>query len=526
MAGKCKLESAFDGNQVPVYERDGQKKHLGSRYDGRYMANKWLEYHVDDHTENLLLFGIGDGQIVRAALEYVPGNIVVFEPSGEIYQAVKKTEIFKKITGVSRVHFFYGSSGFREAEHKIRRILNEDCVEVTMLAVHPGYAGMYPEELSRLHDICEKICGEIAFMKKPIQRFIHAMIHNQLTNIPHIKGGIPIARLRKYWKPDVPVIMVSAGPSLDKNAGWLENAKGKAFIFCVDAALPALLEKGIVPDLVACTDAMKNMNCFEDQRSFQIPLLVTTNSPCELLEKSSAVKIWGDDHAFVQMLFGEIGIELPRIPFYSGVATALFASILELGTKEIIMVGQDLAYSEDGKSHITGRDEGFVKDENFKAEGYYGGEVWSRGDWISFLNWFEKMISHFPACTVTNCTEGGVKIRGTKQKPLKEVLANLPCKGSEMSQILENRNIYMSDSEYSRLISEYCKCRSDLKIIREQGYERTFFQEDYRSIPVMRLVIDCMKSMEDSDRRTRFEKSVAWISEELEKTDQINTLIG
>ena len=51
-------------------------------------------------------------------------------------------------------------------------------------------------------------------------------------------------RLAEEDLSDVPAIIVAAGPSLNKNVQELKQAKGKALILVVDAALRAVVNTG------------------------------------------------------------------------------------------------------------------------------------------------------------------------------------------------------------------------------------------------------------------------------------------
>ncbi|MCH5266609.1 MAG: motility associated factor glycosyltransferase family protein [Lachnospiraceae bacterium] len=509
---KCWMETAQDGNPVPAMEINGTARTLGSRYDGGYAARVWIDCHVSAEVENMILFGLGDGQLVLALLEAVPGSILVYEPEEEVYSLLKNKAVCKKINAQRRVSLFCGERQKGRLEEALRRMLNEDNVDTTMLAAHPAYSGLYEEEKTALNEICENICNQIGLMKKPIQRFIEAMLYNQLHNIQYMEAGVPAARLKRHWPKEIPVVLVSAGPSLEKNVEVLKEKAGRAYIFCADATLPLLLERGVVPDLAACTDAKKNMNCFEKEESLDIPLLVTANSPAELLKKSRGVRLWGDDHEFIQILQEQAGLELPKVPFYSGVSTALFATLMELGVRKVILVGQDLAYSPEGKSHISGREEKYVKNEAYRIEGYYGDMVYSRGDWVSFRNWFEKAILAFPKCEVINATEGGAHIHGAIQRPLAEVMEELPEYSKTFQEVLEPVSVHISSEEYRKLMEGLSHCQSDIEKIKQDGYDKTFFENNCQP-PVLRLVIDYMKSLEEPGRRARFEKAVDYVSD-------------
>ena len=55
---------------------------------------------------------------------------------------------------------------------------------------------------------------------------------------------------------DIPAIVVSAGPSLNKNIVELRKAKNKAFIVAVDTAVKPLVKAGIIPDLYVVVDVI------------------------------------------------------------------------------------------------------------------------------------------------------------------------------------------------------------------------------------------------------------------------------
>lgn len=514
MEDKCRLIVARDGNKVPVLQRGQSEVRIGSLYDGKYAAERWAELYVPTGAEYAILYGMGDCQIILQLLERIPGGILVYEPSEALYREMQRTVVYKKVQKQRRVQIFVGADKLQAMVYAIRDFLDEDCAESTLLLAHPGYTLLYPEPLNKIKEACDVFCEAIGFMKGPLQRFIHAMIRNQITNIPYMKEGIPIARLAKCWNREIPVILISAGPSLEKNMEYLRQVNGRAFLFCADAALPTVLKNGIIPDMAGCMDATKSMNCFTTPESYEIPLLVTTNTPNELIKKSTGKRIWGYDHEFINMLCEGCGIELPKMVAYAGVSTAMFASLLELGCRKIILVGQDLAYSEEGKSHISGRDEGFIGDDNYKVEGYYGGIVQSRMDWVRFLGWFEEMIQKYPEIEVINATEGGAKIRGATQKSLAETVAELPEGTVSFTDMLEDERATITAAEYEKLMIAFAKAGKDLETVRKQGYEKTFYESDYRSMPAMRLVLEYMRSREDGERKVRFEKAIDFVYNE------------
>ena len=82
--------------------------------------------------------------------------------------------------------------------------------------------------------------------------------------------GVPLRRLYRKGNADIPVILVSAGPSLEKNVEDLKEAKGHVLIWCADAAL--------------------------------IPVLGSSNTRTEFLNRNTAKKKCGFDHEQILMM--------------------------------------------------------------------------------------------------------------------------------------------------------------------------------------------------------------------------------
>ncbi len=86
---------AKDGHPVPVLEREGLKRHLGSMYDGAVAASCWCEKVASKRTENIILFGMGDCRIVLELIEKVPGQILIYEPESFVFRRCEQVICIK-----------------------------------------------------------------------------------------------------------------------------------------------------------------------------------------------------------------------------------------------------------------------------------------------------------------------------------------------------------------------------------------------------------------------------------------------
>ncbi|MPQ04772.1 DUF115 domain-containing protein, partial [Campylobacter jejuni] len=170
-------------------------------------------------------------------------------------------------------------------------------------------------------------------------------------------------------------IVVSAGPSLAKQLPLLKAYQDKAVIFCADGALSMLEKEGIIPDYVTNLDftdlAMKFFQNKENKTSLNMLSCATHPSLVHFLDNKSVVL--RDDPLYQRFNLNDFGY----IDTGTHVSHFSYTLALALGFKNIIMIGQDLAFDEEGNSHSKGFDFGekFSGEENIdklKVTAYAG----------------------------------------------------------------------------------------------------------------------------------------------------------
>ncbi|HEF1909798.1 TPA: motility associated factor glycosyltransferase family protein, partial [Campylobacter jejuni] len=115
------------------------------------------------------------------------------------------------------------------------------------------------------------------------------------------------------------------------------------------------------------------------------------------------------------------------------VAHMAYEFATHLSHKNIIFIGQDLAYAENGNSHPDDYQNSATYEsqtyEHILTKAYGGnGKVETHSIWLLFKNWFEnEMIPNTRKMGITtyNCTEGGARIEGTIEKPFLWACENL-----------------------------------------------------------------------------------------------------
>ncbi|EAJ8690233.1 motility associated factor glycosyltransferase family protein, partial [Campylobacter coli] len=228
-------------------------------------------------------------------------------------------------------------------------------------------------------------------------------------------------------------IIVSTGPSLTKQLPLLKKYASKATIFCADSSYPILAKHDIKPDYVCMLERDEIVaECFNnDFGEFDKDILfivksVTHPHTIKYLQKNNRAFILVSTYAsFIQYL------KLDYFGYFNmgfSVAHMNFLLTIHLKYKNIILIGQDLAYAKDGQTHSQGfihanlHNGDYERDlDKFSTTAYGGnGKVQSSEIWTLFRHNFEKDIVNIKMnyhITTYNCTEGGARIEGTIEKP-------------------------------------------------------------------------------------------------------------
>ncbi|ECO3597756.1 motility associated factor glycosyltransferase family protein, partial [Campylobacter jejuni] len=221
-------------------------------------------------------------------------------------------------------------------------------------------------------------------------------------------------------------IIVSTGPSLTKQLPLLKKYANKATIFCADSSYPILAKHGIKPDYVLSLERIPLTSEFfnNDFGEFDKDILFVLKSyvhphTTKYLQKNNRNFMLVSTYAsFINYL------KLDDFGYFNmgfSVANMNFLLAIHLKHKNIVLIGQDLAYTKDGLSHTKDysnldKHEGhFQRDKNKYTTQAYGGngKVQSSEIWTLFRHNFEKDIVNIKMnyhITTYNCTEGGARI--------------------------------------------------------------------------------------------------------------------
>ncbi|EPW5880528.1 motility associated factor glycosyltransferase family protein [Campylobacter coli] len=276
-------------------------------------------------------------------------------------------------------------------------------------------------------------------------------------------------------------IIVSTGPSLTKQLPLLKKYASKATIFCADSSYPILAKHDIKPDYVCMLERDEIVaECFNndfgefDKDIVFIVKSVTHPHTIKYLQKNNRAFILVSTYAsFIQYL------KLDYFGYFNmgfSVAHMNFLLTIHLKYKNIILIGQDLAYAKDGQTHSQGfihanlHNGDYERDlDRFSTTAYGGnGKVQSSEIWTLFRHNFEKDIVNIKMnyhITTYNCTEGGARIEGTIEKPFLWACENLLDK--DLNKPFEKLEPLSLNKQNEFLLKAYYKVYQSIKHCRD-----------------------------------------------------------
>lgn len=434
-----------ENRRFEVYaSKDPIDVNIKDKQNDRLMFKNPIEDTVRDIAEAsnlsrypmLVYFGISNGVFFRAILDNFNflESLYVIEPELEILFIALHTIDFSKEIESEKIKIFLAE---QIEYHLIRELLAKDGLAAYLrlydLKITRQFYSFYINDLMAVNKVF--IDAIEHFVKSHGNCVKDALVGDEhfIYNLPLMLKSIPFKSLINK-KPSETAILVATGPSLNKQLDLLRSVNNRATIIAVDASMPILEREGIVPDVVCSIERVEATSKFFAQTSAEFQKNITF--VCAALQHKKI---------FENIKGGQLVVAMRPFHFmryfgfhdygYCGIgmssANLAFDVAYLMGFKNLILIGQDLAYANDGKSHASGH----VYGEDEKTAEYnasltvpaWGGngravttEVWSM-----FRNYFISNIAEVKDGMLTiNATEGGSRIDGALEISFKDALEN------------------------------------------------------------------------------------------------------
>ena len=500
--------------------KEGQTYQLDSLYDTNQAMDLWYESQttISYHTK-CVMFGFGNGMYVRKYLTASDASttILVYEPDFTIFYRTISYFDCSDLFACNRLTLIVGDAFEMAAEDYLYKYITYDDIKNCIYQAYPNYSKLYPKVVLAFDKSVQDMLIGVRATRSVLGRYGRANGMNSLRNTRKFAKSKSLFDFYRRCPKNVPVFVVASGPSLDRNVELLREVKGHGIIFACDSALPPLLKRDIIPDLFITLDSKKSKKHTADERTRDIPCVMELESNSGCL-KGHSIKYFflNDLNPYVNKFMRMKQIELPVFTTGGSVANSACAILTSMGFENIILLGQDLAYTG-GKAHATGTESTFgVKDteeDNTVVEGYYGGTLQSSTEFMLYKRWFENEIRENPDVHFYNCTEGGAKIKGAIQIPLREAVDKLCTLDFDFAKMFEETAPLFTDEQREEFLAYMRKLRKHLEKRRDEIKEGICDYDKLMDLVVARKT--------QSGQAVKLLKKTSALSEELEKAREM-----
>ncbi len=412
-------------NKYPVYETSPILE----------LEKKQKDFKKYERYQVLYFYGMGNGIFIKLLFANATHkHIIVFEPNLEILFIALNIVDFSEEIKENKINLFY-TNDFNFAK-AIEIMDNPDMLVFNRLFDLHIYSNYYEKffgkNIIKIETLLTRAIKQATLGLGNSAIDTLTGIEQHIKNLPQMIKNIPFKKLIQQNKNLSNVaIIVSTGPSLEKQLPLLKEIQNYVTIISVDASMPILEKWNIKPDFVTSLERVEATSKFFENTSknFQKDIVtIHASLQHEKVLKNSFGKKCIAMRPFAFNQFDKLG-DYGYIGIGMSAANMAYELAFYLNFKNIVLIGQDLAYSETGTSHSKGHIFG-EKEVNFKEDDSYvpayGGKKTIRTTkvWNMFRNYLERDIytAKKEGVTTINATEGGARIEGSVELPFSNVI--------------------------------------------------------------------------------------------------------
>lgn len=331
------------GRKVPAVEKEGRITPLHSRFDPEKEGLRFPGIYSSRGF--LIFFGFGGAYHIAPFLhDNSVEKILIIEKDLCFFTHVLREMDLTELLLDTRISFL-----IEEDIETIRNsiltgylpILTGDIQSIILRPAVQLDEDYFNNVAEMIHDVLEQVGDDFTVQT----RFGKKWFRNTVANLEKAeKAAFKIGSIDK-------AMITAAGPSLDENIENIRNMKKQIFLIATDTSLPALLHRGIKPDLVISIDCQDiSYNHFMQGYPGDVPLLLDLASPGRLNRFTENRLYFSSGHPF-SLYVNRHFRRFPQIDTSGGNVTyAALSLAVSLGAREIFVAGADFSYPK-GKSY-------------------------------------------------------------------------------------------------------------------------------------------------------------------------------
>lgn len=505
---------------------DEMKYQLESRQKEKEV--ELLTKDIDWKKENLVLvLGIGNRQLIKELSSKTKSGskLLIYEPDMNILNYVLEHEDLTDSLVPGNILLWWGEDILGEKKGRLFEMLSMNWAKFLynmQVIISPGYI----HYMGIFKQLVKELKTKIQQYYMSLGNALDDVLQGFQQNYQNIEACLETNSMReiegKY--KGYPAIIVSAGPSLEKNIHHLKEAEGKALIISCDACWDACKIHGVKPDAIASIERgietyqyyYEGKN-FDDDLVLLAPSLVWTDLFNEFHGKKIVVSKNDDG---VDGWWKQFFPDLDHINTGMSCATLAYAAAAIAGCNPIILIGQDLAYTDNKKhSSIThneefeGENNASEAEENLMVEDIYGNMIPTDKFYNLFRFWFEdRAMVTDKDIKLIDATEGGAKINGSVIMTFEEAIKQYCTKEKEKKlfeclsdKVITQQMLYDKCKEINQAADKVIQKLHRTKKMAKDHYEtlEKIYDNNLDDEMTEKQIIKAVKKMQKGDAIVR-----------------------
>lgn len=441
--------------------------------------------------ETIIMFGFNKGDYLECLKECIceKNKVYIIEPNDNEYEQYKGKINDRNISLIC--------INDENLDFILSEIINSKTFFNFNVQIYENYDVLYEEEWIKLKTLIDSLYNKFSVYLSTMETFKKMTLENILSNLNEINNSYKFDSYINANK-NVPCIIVSAGPSLDKNLEVMVENKyklDKFFIIAGNRTLKPLIENGIDPDIVISVDPQDiTYDMMKESFYKKVPLVYCEKSNCKLVSDYEGKKI-----IVSQGSLNSIEDLKDMIVCMSGGSVAHTCTDIAflLGCNPIIFVGQDFAYTNERNHALVAKnkiDNDFNKEDCIIIKDINGNDIYS----CDILNLYkENLESMLKLYTQLNKdiefknASYGANIDYAKHEELSNIL-NYNYKENKVNIDDIGENISINTEEIVLSIKNYLnKTKNNIKKSKEIC-ENILKQPSQNNIMQFGLVLSCI----------------------------------
>lgn len=398
-------------------------------------AAEWFKSLDLKGIDTLFVYGIGLGYYYEAALDWLKEKkerrIVFFERDLEVISRFLETEKASRF-----LHDKQAWLQYIDMSHFQNLPWLEILVPFSLLAFHvsalKSYAELYAEEYKKVSTAITFNITMYALMAGEYSLGGSNFLINYYQNLFSLPNAHQASKLFGKFS-GMPAVICGAGPSLDKNLALLETLGDKALIFAGGTAMNAVNSHGFWPHFGLGIDPNPaQWSRLIMNTAYEVPYLYRGRIHHQSLNyiQGEILYVPGSGGYLISDWFEkELNISGTKVEEGHNVINFSLYLAYTLGCNPIILVGVDLAYS-DQRSYHSGLVRNPIQKDLFLTKrsdeelitinDIYGRPVSTVWKWLAESSWYAQFAATHPEVSLINATEGGIGMAGIPNQTLKD----------------------------------------------------------------------------------------------------------